>query len=331
MNTVWDYSLTTEANRILHIAHGVATGFFRINNFLVMPYGKSKADGNIVTLPDLPYLSIPRFWERSARIDVRSTPSIKMTVPPDLTAQTQRLISSLPQTTPPIENTRKTWSKFQDKIIKQIYNLIPSQKNSVKKIVIWPTKYGTTCSFSICNQAPHTIYIWLREDQGVSSIVEAILTSLTRKQIFDSLGGLWQESEIIVDWLLTYSPLNKLIKEADPDFAKTLTIKNTRTKQKAGLLEESAKFLQKIGTPTASPHQVDTSNFSVRENQLFQLLLSRSPNIVTFDELSSTDPNNFSLYAISKSIQRLRDKLEQNGVSGSFIQTKRGEGYLLVN
>jgi DNA-binding response OmpR family regulator len=77
-----------------------------------------------------------------------------------------------------------------------------------------------------------------------------------------------------------------------------------------------------------------TDNFSPREKAILNLLLSKSGVLVTTDEIGdilfSKQPESYSLYAISKFIQRLRDKLEQNGLSGSFIQTKRGEGYLLA-
>ena len=65
------------------------------------------------------------------------------------------------------------------------------------------------------------------------------------------------------------------------------------------------------------------------------LSLIRNSNTVTeIDDIGSVifkSEDNFSLYAISKTIQRLRDKLEANGISGSYIQTLRGKGYLLKN
>lgn len=159
----------------------------------------------------------------------------------------------------------------------------------------------------------------------MSAIAEAILTSVTRHDVYDHFDGLWSESEMIVDYLLAFSPLSKLLP------VPSSTIKTIRTKQSASLMQSSREFLVKIGAPTVSPVQIDTSLFTIREKEIFHLLAAKAPNIVTFDELSSADLDNFSLYGVSKGIQRLRDKLEQTGVSGSIIQTKRGEGYVLVN
>lgn len=322
METVWEYSPKLEAKRLLHHAHQIATGFYKLNGFLPLPFGACPNLDNCVSLPKLPYLTIPRFWNQASRIDTSTLP---IEVPAALLKSIVKLLESAHLPQPNFTATQILWAAHQDEIIAAIYQLIPSRANSISKIIIWPTAFGTGCSFSQSKRPPEPIYIWLRQDHGITSIVEAILTSITRPDVYEHLGGLWQESEIIVDWLLTYSPLAKLL----PSSPKT--IKSTRTKQNAALVQKSEGFLRQIGAPTVSPTQIDPSILTPSEKAVFNLLLSRSPDIVTFDELSDADPENFSLYAISKSIQRLRDKLEKHGISGSFIQTKRGEGYLLVN
>lgn len=325
MQTAWEYSPELEAKRLLHNAHQIATGFFKLNGFIVLPHPAPAAD-NIVSLPILPYLSIPRFWDRAARLDVSTLP---INVPPDLLASTLKF---LPSYQPDFSATQKLWAKHQDKIISAIYDLIPGKRNSISKIIIWPTAFGTGCSFNQSKHPPEPVYIWLRQDHGVASIVEAILSSITRPDVYDHLGGLWQESEIIVDWLLTYSPLAKLIP------APTQTIKSTRTKQNAALVQKSEEFLRQIGAPHVSVDSIrslPTANFTPREKDVLDLLLAHAPRPVTMDQIGdilfAQNPEAYSLFAISKTIQRLRDKLERSGISGSFIQTKRGEGYLLVN
>ena len=63
-------------------------------------------------------------------------------------------------------------------------------------------------------------------------------------------------------------------------------------------------------------------------------LIKNKNSIVTFDQIADIlfdTYEKYSLFAISKAMQRLRDKIEQNEISGSFIQTVRGRGYLLRN
>ena len=98
-----------------------------------------------------------------------------------------------------MKKSRKLWTKIQDEVLNEIYNVLPSKKNAIKKIVIYPTAFGTNCSFSWID-GNGSILMYLREDQGIHSIAEAIITSLTRVDIYEKLEGLWQESEIITDF-----------------------------------------------------------------------------------------------------------------------------------
>lgn len=330
MVTKWEYSLETESLRILHAARQTAVGFYKTNHFIVLPKSITPFTGTVY-LPELPYLSIPRFWDLVRKINVDTMP---ITAPKTLVEAVKKLLV-LPSE-PSLNKLKNLWDIHQNEIINCIYELIPSKKDSVTEIIILPTSFGTGCSFNL-HQETGPVYIWLREGATIYSIVEAILTSLTRLDIYNTLGGVWAESEIITDWLIAFSPLAKLLHTIDPVSKFEPTMKTARAIQKAKLLQESENYMRKIGAPSidnSAIKQIDISSFSAREKELFNLLLTKSPALVTMDEIGEklfTNPNDFSLYAISKSIQRLRDRLEQNGISGSFIQTKRGEGYLLTN
>ena len=334
MKTVWEYSPETEAARILHAARQTAVGFYKTKGFAILPYGSALHGKNLVFLPGLPYLSIPRFWEKAARINVDSLP---LKIPPRLL---KAVISLLPSQSPhlPDKSLVQLWDRYQNQIIDQIYCLIPGRKDWIKQIIIQPTNYGTGASFNLLTKAPGTARIWLRSDQGISAIVESLLTILTRYEVLNHLSGLWSESEIIVDWLLAYSPLSEILEKIDPVYHRSLTIRSTRIKQKASLITQSERFLSEIGAPVVNLDtlkKLPVHTWPARQRQLFRLLADRSPDLVTFDEihgrLFAGHPDSFSLYAISKTVQRLRDLLEKNGVSGSFIQTRRREGYLLYS
>ena len=262
-------------------------------------------------------------------------PADPVDIDPDLIKSSGKLLTAANLPALSDHPAQKTWSESESRILECIYTLIPSKKDSVSQITVWPTNFGTSCSFNTSFTAPYHVYIWLRFDQSVTAIVEAVLTSITRNDVFNRLGGVWQESEIIVDWLLSYSPLNSLLKKIDPHWESSLTVRNTRNKQNGKLVQLSNSFLQKIGAPSVNPAQISSVAFTPREKQIMDLLTSSAPRPVTTDQVGDiifrNNPDDYSLYAVSKSIQRLRDKLEQNGISGSFIQTKRGEGYLLAS
>ena len=327
IKTTWDFSLDHEAQRLIHATHQIAVGFFKVNGFYPVPYGTVPPQYINVLLPDLAYLTIPRFWEKVAKIPIDQMHMIDQ---PELTSQLKRLLINVP-TAPNISKIKTQWTKISPEFFDEVYKILPHKKTSIKEVIIWPTNFGTACSFSKIEFTPGRVYIWLRADQGVEAIGWAILSALTRQDLIDHLDGLWQESQILVDWLMNETVLSKYFSRPRK------TMSTLRSKQNATMLEISTKFLTKIGAPNIDSSvikEIDTTSFTLREKRLLDLLISKSPQIVTFDEINELLTNNyeqFSLYAISKSIQRLRDRLEKSGISGSFIQTKRGEGYLLVN
>lgn len=327
IKTTWDYSLNHEAQRIIHATRQIAVGFYKTNGFYPVPYGTTPVRDINVLIPDLNYLSIPRFWEKVAKVPIEQMHMIDQ---PELTASLKKLLGSAPPE-PDFAKVKSLWAKIAPDFFDQVYKILPQKRGLVKELFIWPTNFGTSCSFSGIEFTPGKVYIWLRADCGVENIGWAILSALTRQDLIDHLGGLWQESQILVDWLMNETVLSKLFTHSHK------SMYTLRSKQNATLLETSTKFLTKIGAPnidSSTIKNIDTSSFTTRKKKLLDLLISKSPQIVTFDEINELLTNNyeqFSLYATSKSIQRLRDRLEKSGISGSFIQTKRGEGYLLAN
>lgn len=320
--TTWDYSLKHEVARILHACRQIAVGFYKVNGFYPLPFGTPNPKDINILIPDLPYMSVPRFWEKVAKVDISH---IEKIYDPELSPAIEKMLSQTTMTKPQITNIEKEWDKVSDKFIAELERIIPSKKGYFKKLIIWPTNFGSAATIS-------KDCVWIRSDQGVEAIGWTLITELTRDEVLDKYGGLWQESQMISDWLMGETSLSQF-------FPKTYnTMRSLRSKQNASMLEASNKFLEKIGAPVISTEKVkslDTTGFSDREKKLWELLSTKSPAIVSMDEVGNTlfgdNEDAFSLYAVSKAIQRMRDRLEKSGISGSFIQTKRGEGYLLVN
>lgn len=311
MKVVWEGTAKTESLRLLNIVSCVSNGFFKHNGFLVLPIGsKDLKSSRIVTLPELNYISVPRFWERVGRIDYANL------IGPKPTEVSSDLLFDLPVPKSKKIDISKVWPA--------VCSVIP-RASDVKTIHIWPTNFGTTCSFSLCNgKPPFDIYVWLRSDQGESALVEAIITSITRPAQPDAS---WSESEATVDWIMTDSAIAKVLKSPADQ-----TIADIRSKISANLQKASDDFLAKIGAPQVTLETIQnikTDDFSQKEKLLWQKFLEKPNQIVSFDDIG--DENDFSLYAITKAIQRLRDKMEAQGVTGSLIQSKRGEGYILAS
>ncbi len=339
--TTWEYSIKTEANRLIQTAYQIIIGFYKTNNFIVLPYNPNINSVNIVTFPNLPFNKIPRFWEQAKKSNVKNLP---IKIDKDLLKTTTNLLQKELTKKPNFDKVKKLWSEAEKNIIEEIYKIIPSKKDKIKKITIYPTAFGTSCSFNWVSKKGEII-MYLKEDQGVHAITEAIITSLTRKDIYEKLEGLWQESEIITDYLITETSIAKVLQKYERVENYIPTLKGVRIKEQAKLLEESDKFYKKLGIPIfEKPFGYNglipelfgkpVANLTETEKKVLLSLIRNSNTVTQIDDIGGVmfkSEDNFSLYAISKTIQRLRDKLETNGISGSYIQTLRGKGYVLKN
>lgn len=341
----WEYSLETEAKRIVHAARQMVVGFYRLNGFNVLPYQNSNArpDNNVVYLPDLDYKKINKFWEKVGKADVyRLIPNIDQELMNELVA----ILKEANYPEPEINQVNNIWEKIEKEFFETIEKIVPDLKGSVKSITIHPTMFGTKCSFNVPEKLPCDLIVYLRSDQDfIYGLVESILSALTRDSVYKKLDGSWQEAEMLVDWLITESAIGKVInKYHDIKFYQP-TIRTTRIKQSAQTLKQSDEFYKKLGLPSfekpfknvdGQPVLFDKKmvDLAPQESLVLVKLIENENKVTTFDEIAqvtSKSEDDFSLYAISKTIQRIRDSLEANGVSGSFIQTMRGRGYVLKN
>jgi len=330
MLTKWEYSVDTEAYRLIHVAHNIANGFFKTNNFIVLPYNPNTQNANIVTFPDLPYNSIPRFWNTVKIIEINDLPVV---VDPKMANAVKTLVVEANLKVPHYQQTKDLWEKAEADVINEIYKVLPDKKDKIRLITINPTLFGTSASFNFITDLGE-IVINLREDQGIHTIVEAIITSLTRKDIYEKLDGLWSESEIITDYLVTQSSIATVLQKFESVKKYLPTITGVRSKELVKLMQESEIFYNKLGIPIAGKQfkLADFKNLTETEEKLLEILIKNVNKIVDMDAIGEAifgNEDDFSLYSISKTVQRLRDKFEANGISGSYIQTLRGKGYLL--
>lgn len=341
MLTTWEFSSRSEAERLIHCARQIVVGFYKSNGFTVLPFIPNQDNSKIVSFPDLAYNTIPRFWDQVRKINVDSFPLVIET---KLLDSVTALIESSHLPSPEYSKLAELWAKAESDIIAKIYEVLPSKKDIIKNIFIHPTSFGTSCSFNQIEDNGDVI-IYLRQGGGIHTIVEAIITVLTRNDIYSKLSGLWSESEMITDFLVTESAIATVLQKYESVELYNPTIKNTRLKEIASLTQQSNDFYKKLGLPNFeapfaivdnSPRlfQKPLDVLSASESNLIRVLIENQNQVVDFDTIGTMlfkNEDDFSLFAISKTIQRLRDKLESMGISGSYIQTLRGKGYLLKN
>ncbi|MCA9382928.1 helix-turn-helix domain-containing protein [Candidatus Dojkabacteria bacterium] len=343
--TSWKYSLRTEAVRLIHTALYTYSGFYKRNNFIVVPYSVQDNHGSLVRMPHIKFQNIPRFWKRLESIDLEEfykLPNSKL-----IDSVEQELIE-LELEIPKYSKLMEDWSKVESKFFETLYEILPNKHNIVTEVNIYPTVFGTPASFNVIpngSQSNNVINMFIRDDQDIYKIAEAIVTAVTRRDVELKYEGLWRDSEIIVDWVVGETKIDNVLKEVVKVRKSKPTIANLTDKQMGNFLRISREFMGELGiTFKEGQFQIEEgevlylnkkiNNLSSQEKSVMRALVENSNRTVRLSEISEIMgymPESYSLYAITKLIQRLRDKLDKSGISSGAIKTVRGEGYILNN
>ncbi len=336
IETIWEYSINTETERVLYTARGIANGFYQFNNFLVVPSNYPSTQTNLVTIPNLRYESMRNFWKKTSKL----SPELPLNYPRTLTEPVKALLTSTFNPTIDYRTQQREWETIQSSILGVLDKLFPREMKKIKKLVIYPTYFGTKLSFSFPINS--TIYLYLRHDHGPANIVWGIVSSLNRKKHFNNYLSTWSESQIIADWIIGETEINDLLEKnrIKKDYS---ALQETRRGYSKEAVEASKVFYKRhdidwtANTIRAEHGEIIINGkpikiFNPKEaNVLFMLLANRGSavDVYKIGEVFCGSCDKFSLYAISKSIQRLRDKLDKLGISGSLIQTVHGQGFMI--
>ncbi|MDP2861052.1 MAG: helix-turn-helix domain-containing protein, partial [bacterium] len=237
-----------------------------------------------------------------------------------------------------VKDLETEWRKKEKVFWQKIGVVFPVLKEKAVSLEIRPTSFGSCASFNLANLSGRSVNltVYIRLDMDVSSIAEAVLSALFKKSMFSENYG-WEETEAVVDFLLVHV-FGHLFPKYKP------TIAAIRNKEMAGLWKESFAYQQKLGVGAERIFEekdnrifvykkpVDT--LSPTEKEVLGKLLEKRNCLVSFDEIGEViwkekAEENFSPWAIAKTIWRIRKKLEGLGVDGSVIKTWRKKGYLL--
>jgi hypothetical protein len=240
-----------------------------------------------------------------------------------------------------IEKDTVSFENDQEKFFAICEEFLPSF-NSIKKLTIVPTKFGTGSSYFTDKKDPTQITITYRLDRGYQRVFQSVLSILVQNALSkdDTVLSEWKERKGISDFLVAHTAFSEFFEEAQKH--KTLEFLED---YKGELLEESASYFAKMGYPIASSlsYSGDSIMFNGKpivgltnkEIDVLKLLIDKRSQIVSFDEVGDIywkdNPDKFSLASLAKVIEKLRNTLEQNGIPESYIRTVRKRGYLLFD
>lgn len=331
--TSFTWSPDTEIDRILFTAKSISNGFYTGNNFIVLPYLNRPGDTSRVVLPQLEYSKIDNFWDKIAKLER----GIPMSVNKDFQQELKKILTEQdfkginPDRIIEVEDN---WSKVEHKYWKLVAEIFPEKIKRIKNIEVRITRFGTISSMSHLHEHEDEAYIYLREDATISHMASIIIKIL----LFESLTVRysWRERMGIADFLMTNSKLKSLFPQHEH-------IVNALNNAQEDNFNKSRKFLEKIGVrykkkPLSLSEDHILSNgktidnyLTNREREILRWMLEQK-RLITFDEIADLmwdDPDDYSLWAMNKAMQRLRNKLVDLGLPKDSLMTKRKEGYYL--
>jgi len=346
IKTYWQYNTDTEIYRIVFSAGNVYKKFYQELRFLVLPFLPHKDKRRSVYIPFLDVFNNQKFWKVIKKYSKHNFTKGPFNIP----EKTKTLLKSeleqfdrIPQTR--IDELRSEWQSIKKAFFKDLQYIFDYKEYNIKTIEIRPTLFGTKSSYSPPNKTGK-LFIYTRIDCGTENIGEmitSIIISYILRLPYDIRTGIeWIKKENLCDFILKHSRLSRYFPKFRPTLEVLEEIYNAR------LIQKSKKYFAKLGFPIESFLAIKNNRVFNKQNEqylfglstmqgkILKYLISKRNQICTFDELATIlwekkASERFSLYAISKIIQRIRECLKQNDIISEIIHTQRGRGYVLYD
>lgn len=337
------YSLETEANKLLHDLQQLYSGFYLKNGWYPLPLGtKTKFTDSSVIFPTFDYSKISVFYknkklvEDSNQFEGRNTELLEL-------AKSQLSESNLfiKISNAKLKKLEADYTKVLKPSILKLKKSFGYLKGTKLNIQISPTQFGTCGSFNhpykedFLTNSDINLVFYLRVGQPADQVKEYLASSLTRGFV-NHLE--WKCTEAVSDFITEHILDSKT---HVPTLDRISKVNKTS-------LKKSLKFLRTYNLPTGKVldyfenenkiillGENITTKFTQYEFRTLRELILKKGTVATFDDLSNClykaeIGEKFTFWGITKTIQRIRDKLELLGVPREQIVNVKGQGFKLI-
>lgn len=293
-------------------------------------------------MPDLEFINSQKSEElryRSTRREVANgwfsdhgflvVPKLTMTVPP----QIQVVLPSVCEySETKIESYRIGWERVGEAFWGELDHYLPEARKIHDKIKVDVGNFGT---ISTCYNSPTHYY--LRADRSVADLAAMIVNYtlwLERKQ----LGVTWTKREALMDFIMTRPVMRKLFPEFEPVYTRLLRVAPK-------VRRESEKYVRSLGLVLPKQelevrggkiwvrNTEQTQAFGKKERMILKKLVEQRGEVTTYDSLADVvwgEGEFKSFWALAKLVERLRASLRGVGIDPKWIESVRGQGYILT-
>ncbi len=217
----------------------------------------------------------------------------------------------------------------------------------VEKIVLIPSLFGTNGTFNRTKLSNGKYILFASFKKSRTSSIPAALIGaylIVVTELYPSKSFFtFVQTQSIISFLDKHSKLSRFFKSKNGKVQNTIDLLN---EDRGKYVLESAKYMKELGIEIGNNFTYDEQGvyfngkflkgLQKKESDILKLLIDNSSKIVTFDMIADTYwkdqvDEKFSIYSISKIIEKIRKSLSENGIKVSVISTVRKRGYMLLD
>jgi len=330
MDIHWEFTLKQQLKNYKFCARQIHHGFYQKLRFYVLPFLPKKFRGRVVFFPYVE--SFSKYFRNMNSFNMQTN------IPEKIEKDIQKSLNELYEKYLAYVMQKKSeFCQIKKEFKKQLENQFPKVKNF--KFIIHPSILG---SVGFYDYKDKEILIYPRFDREVSSICKLLITASTHLfQFSDTVGK--PDMKMLKDksWFIKQKKANDIARYKN--FQSTIKNKKgmlniLRSNFTGNLVLESCKYFEKLGYPIESELKNinKLKDLTNSEERILKLFIANRKKIITFEQIGNIlwgnrSENKYSLYAIAKHIERLRNKLTSNGLKINLIHTQRGKGYVLYD
>jgi len=336
MKITWNYTIENQSEKYFKCAEQIYTGFYQQCRYYVLPFLPEKFRDRVVYFPDIP--------EFTQSFDLYTQQLIKeknsLFIPSSVKDAINNFVQKKERYFEKKLNTVKNiMEKYNEDVLEGLKKIYPKELS----IIITPSFFGTSGHYDSVQN--NELKISPRIDRDPMEIYKLIITAISHELYTDEKYHIQNMNALPYNqWLTKQNKSTELFNNLfSQKYGKMIglakeTTKTLKNNYAGNLAIESLQYLEKLGHPLVSTliKVEQIKNLSATEKSILQELLNNRGNIVKFDRIGdlmwqASAIEKYSLYAISKAIERIRRKLELSSINQNIIHTERGKGYLLYD
>lgn len=329
MDILWQFSKKEQIRRYLFCAQHIQDGFYQKMKFYVLPFVPEKFRDRIVYFPFIS--SFLKIFAKTKLINMNTV--IPKNVRNDIWKKAEK---DYAKTKLHLEQLQNEWNIIKKKFITFLKD---KNLNIQERIVISPTLFGTCGQYSMAKEG--TLSIHPRFDRKTEDVLQLILAAIYHTKILSKTVPC--KSIELLNKNLWYKLQKQLIQvssllKSDIHKSSKGMLRILYSNFAGNLAQKSVEYLKTLGYPLKSEiENIKQIKFLTKnERKVLERLIEKRNKIVTFDEISDLiwgkqSVEKYSLYAITKLIERVRKQIRKNGIAIGPIHTQRAKGYLLYD